>query len=304
MKKLLLYSILMLLSMAVFFSSCKKDAAIKTSITTATTGTITLGVLATTSNSGTTTKDTLMLVNCFGPKSKPDSIAFSALPAAVGTYLIGNYAGYTFNKAFAVDSAKGITAYIVVIKYNSNFVGLKFDTSGNFVKVLEQRDQADNRKGQGLHLGGPFGDRSAPQKDTIAISAIPTVVKSAFTSKYAADTLLHALITPDTTYILISKDNGLFITAISKTGTLLQRQAMPKPQAGVSQLTAVAQSNLPSAVTTYLNTTYPSYVFNKAFSVKVKSVLQGYDVFITANNTKYVVNFNGSGTFVNAITLH
>ncbi len=196
-----------------------------------------------------------------------------------------------------------LIAYIVVIKYNDNFVGVKFSPIGTFIEVLEQRDQTDNRKGQRSHPGEPLGDRGAPQQDTLALSDLPSVVKLAFTTRYATDTLLHVLVTPDTTYILISKNNGLFTTAISDTGTIFQRQQMRRPQVNAGQLTAITQSNFPSAIATYLSITYPSYVFNQAFAVKSKGVLAGYDVFITANNTKYAVNFDASGTFVTAFTL-
>ncbi len=101
MKKLIIYPSIMLLALVALFTSCKKDATTKASTSTAgvaSTGTISLGVFATTSSNSTTTKDTLMLVNYFGPKSKPDSVAFSALPAVIRTYLTSNYSGYISRK--------------------------------------------------------------------------------------------------------------------------------------------------------------------------------------------------------------
>jgi len=301
---------LLLLCVLGIFSSCKKDAestvsksttVSTTSITArAATGAI---VLASVDTSATGKKDTLFLVNCFPPHNPPpDSVAFSALPSAIATYLTANYSGYTFKKAFELDSAKINTGYIVVIKYDNNFVGLKFTASGAFVRVLEQMLGQDMNNPQGCHPGGPFGDRGQPRRDTIALTALPSAVLSYFEKTYPSDTLLHASVTPDTTYILISANKGLYATNITAAGTLISRMQIMPPTQGPPK--PVAQSALLSAITTYLTTTYPGYVFNQAFADINGTTVVGYDVFITANSTNYVVHFDASGIFVSATTLH
>jgi hypothetical protein len=307
MKVITYYPIILVAVILTVFTSCNKDASstktatstTTSTATTASTGTISLGTLASTST-GTTT-DSLYLVNCFSKNSKKDTVAFSALPTAIGTYLTANYSGYTFKKAYKItDSLSVVTGYIVVIKYNGSLVGLKFTATGTFVATLEQRGAGD-LSGQGWHAGGPFSNRDGKFRDTIALSAIPTVVKTYFTTTYPTDTLLHVWVTRDTTYILISKNAGLYATAITKTGTLVKRISLQKP-AGI--FASVLQANLSSAVLTYLTSTYPGYVFNKAYSKTLNSVVQGYDVFITSNSTNYDVKFDASGTFIKAITLH
>ncbi|OOQ58590.1 hypothetical protein BC343_07960 [Mucilaginibacter pedocola] len=287
------------------FSSCSKDATSnKTDSTTtaassalatavANTGSI---AISTVSTSGTT--DSLYLVGCMGKRDKKDTVAFSALPAAIGTYLTTNYSGYTFKKAFAVkDSTGTLTSYIVAIQFNGSPVGLKFTADGTFVKVLEQRIGDDLRHGRRFHEGGPFGDRNGHPRDTIALSALPTAVSSYFATNYAADTLLHAFIAHDSTYVLISKNNGLYSTAITKAGSLVKRVQIDNHRGKVASVT---EAGLPATATTYLTTTYAGYVFNKAFSVSKAGVVQSYVVFITVNTTKYVVVFDSSGTFVAA----
>lgn len=304
MKRKFIYYSLMLLGSIGALSSCTKDAA-TTSATNnaaassalatavASTGSI---AIATVSLSGTT--DSLYLVGCMGRHDKKDTVAFGALPTAVGTYLTANYAGYTFKKAFAVKDSTGVLAsYIVAIQFNGTPVGLKFATDGTFVSVLEQRIGDDLRHNRRFHEGGPFGDRNGHPRDTIALSAIPTAVSTYFTANYAADTLLHAFIAHDSTYVLISKNNGLFSTAISPAGALVKRMHIDNHRGKVASVTEAA---LPAPATTYLATTYAGYVFNKAFSISKSGVVQSYDVFITVNNTKYVVAFNASGTFVAA----
>ncbi len=209
MKAKIIYPCMVMLFTFGIFSSCKKDT--KTSTKTITqvsspnaTGSIALSA-ASTDTGGT---DTIFLVHCFPPHGNKDSVAFSALPAAIGTYLTTNYSGYTFEKAFKVtDSLNVANGYVVVIKYNNALIGLKFSTTGTFENVLEQMDGRDmGHGGKGWHPGGPFCDRGGIQHDTLALSAIPTAVLTYFTSTYPTDTLLHAYKTPDTTYILISKD--------------------------------------------------------------------------------------------------
>ena len=241
------------------------------------------------------------MVNCFPPHSKKDSVAFSSLPSAIGTYLTANYSGYTFKTAFKiVDSVGTTTDYIVVIEYDGAPVGLKFTAAGIFEKILEQQD-GNQMHGKPWQPGAPFGNRNGTLKDTIALSAIPSTVLSSFENAYPDDTLLHASVTPDTTYILISKDKGLYSTDISASGKVINHMEIQPP--GPAPM-PIAQDKLPSAILTYLTSTYPGYVFNGAFVLNNKGAIAGYDVLITENSTNYDVRFDSSGDFVTAITLH
>ncbi|WDF80593.1 PepSY-like domain-containing protein [Mucilaginibacter sp. KACC 22773] len=301
MKTKITYSWVLVLAVIFGLASCQKESGTKTTTTTTTTSSTiaSTGAIAISLASGTT--DSVYMVGCFGHHDKKDSIAFSTLPTAIGTYLTANYSGYTFKKAYAItDSAKTVINYIVVIKYNSALVGLKFTAAGVFVSTLEQRDGND-LKGQGWHRGGPFDNRDGKHRDTIALTALPAAVTSYFKATYPTDTLLHASITPDSAYALVSKNNGLFITIIKATGTLIKRIQIDKH---VGAHVAVTAANLPAAITTYLTTTYPGYVFDKAFSHSVSGVIKGYDVEITSNSTKYVVVFDATGTFVKAFAVH
>ncbi|WP_428330468.1 hypothetical protein [Mucilaginibacter sp.] len=188
----------------------------------------------------------------------------------------------------------------MIIKYNSNFIGLKFTAAGVFVSVLEQRAGAD-LDGRGWHPGGPFNDRGGMHKDTVALTALPAAVTTFFSTAYPTDTLLHASITPDSTYVLISKNKVLYATAITAKGKLIKRNQLEQHGGTV---TAVTQANLLAAISTYLTATYPAYVFDKAYSLSFSSTVQGYAVLITANSTKYVIEFSATGAFIKAIVVH
>lgn len=296
------YATLLVLGTVIVLASCKKENASKSTSASVSSSTVTsTGAIAISLASTSTTTDSVYMVGCYGKHDKKDTVAFSALPTAIGTYLTANYSGYTFKKAYSItDSTKTVVNYIVVIKYNSALVGLKFTATGTFVSTLEQREGID-LKGPGWHLGGPFDNRDGKHRDTVAISALPTAVSSYFSTTYPTDTLLHASVTPDNVYILISKNGVLYSTAVTAAGKLVKRVQIEKHDL---KHAAVTEANLLAAITTYLTTTYPGYVFDKAFSESSGGTLQGYVVFITSNSTKYAILFNASGTFVKALPIH
>lgn len=314
MKKLTKFNFLLLAGLAILtgLNSCQKsgitanqtDAAItaaaaiqvSTSTTTTLTSTTTSGVITT-----PITTSGIFVINCYPPGAKKDSLtSISSLPDTITKYLTANFSGYTFQKAFKITTASGAAdGYVVIITYNGKPVGLKFDANGIFVTVLEQREGHD-LIGKGWHDGGCFGDRDGGHKDTLAISALPAAIKSYFATNYPSDTLLHAVVSFDATYTIISADNGLFATFFTSGGTLIKRvQIYPH----VARHAAIAQSALPASVTSYLTATFPGYVFDKAFTETVNNILKGYFVFINSNNTRMVVQFDASGTFVKTTVL-
>jgi hypothetical protein len=290
---------------ALLFSSCQKSAQLPTNKTASANSAITGSVSAFTNSQAivvsATHGDTIYVVGTCSPGSKADTLAASALPAAISTYLSTNYAGYTFSKAFEIlNAANAVQGYVVNITFNGNPVGLKFDASGTFISVLEQR-QAQDLKGQGYHEGGIFGNRDGKHADTLAISALPAVITTYLTTNYPGDTLKHALVNRDSSYVVLSTDKGIFATLFTKTGTFISRtQIVPEV---VEIRTTLTEAALPASISTYLTTTYPGYVFDTAFSVSVGGVVSGYVVFIDANTTKYAVLFNASGVFVKSHTV-
>jgi len=113
--------------------------------------------------------------------------------------------------------------------------------------------------------------------------------------------LLKAFLNADSSYLVISTDNGIYATLFTAGGTFVKRVLLP---AAHDRPQAVAQTALPTAALTYLSTTYPNYVFNKAFSLSKNGTIQEYLVIINANSTKYAVVFDASGNFIAAKTIH
>lgn len=278
-------------------ASCQKDVTLSSTDAAAIQAAVAQTQAIAVSVSAATAGDSVYVVNTCSRGSKRDTIAFGSLPASVTDYLNTNYAGYTSQKAFAIKDASGtLQGYVAIVTFNGNPVGLKFDASGNFVQVLEQREGRD-LLGKGHHEGGCFQNRDGRQKDTIAISALPASITSYFATNYAADTLVRASKTRDSGYIVLSKNNGLFATVFNAAGTFVSRTELPAHR---GKANSIEQSALPANALSYLSATYPNYVFNKAFSITVNGVVHGYCVVIEANSTKYAVQFDAAGNFVKA----
>lgn len=280
------------------FAACKKDASLEgvntSQLQSAVAASQAIAISAVSDG------DSVYVVGACAPHHRTDSVAFSSLPSAVGNYLSANYSGYTFQKAFSDKDASGnVAGYVVIINYNGKPVGLKFDATGAFVKVLEQREGHD-LEGHGWHHGGRFDDRDGLRRDTIAISALPAAVTSYFASNYAQDTLVGAFKGKDSSIIVLSINNGAYATVFNASGAFVKRAALPAHPGHPNSISADA---LPAATVTYLSTTYPNYVFKHAFAVKNNGTVAGYVVFIDANATKYAVEFDASGNFIKAITI-
>lgn len=281
-------------------TSCKKDVSGSGSTNSST---IAVAASESTAASGVTS-DSVYLVQPCNRNETRNAVAATDLPAAVTTYLSANYSGYTFAKAFSVtnSSTSTIDAYVVVIFYNDKPVGLLFDSSGNFVKVLEQREKRDI-DGRGWHDGGGrFCDRDGRGRDSIALSSLSASILSYMATNYPQDSLVKAFQNRhDSSIAVISKNNGLFATIFDANGNFKARINLPAPP---GHCVSIAQTDLPSNVQSYLSTTYPNYVFEKAFAAYNSSnVLQGYVVVINANNTKYAVKFDAPGNFVSVRTI-
>lgn len=209
-------------------SSCKKDNSVESGTTDTSTAAAAITVAA---NSTSASTDSKYIVQPCGRGQVRDSIAASALPASITTYLTANYAGYTFRKAYSIKSSDGIiNGYVAIIYFNDKPVGVLFDSNGNFVKVLEQREKGD-LDGKGWHQGGRFEDRGAIKKDTVAFSALPSAVTSYLSSNFGTDTLLKAFTNRDSSYLVISKNNGLFASLFDAKGNFVKRVELPSQHA-------------------------------------------------------------------------
>lgn len=284
-------------------TSCKKEISGTNGTdtgnltTTSTSSTIAVSTNGTSDHSG---GDSVYIMNPCAKGTHRDSVAASALPTSVNGYLTTNYSGYVFNKAFAVKDTTGtVKGYVVIVNYNGKPVGLEFKADGTFVKVLEQRERGDMNN-NGWHTGGRFENRCGLQKDTIALAGLSTEIKTYLSANYAGDTLVRAFKVAGDNYVVLSRNNGLFATAFSKSGTFIARVSLT---ALLNTRVTVTDATLPIAAANYLTATYPNYILNKSFSVSFDGSVKGYLALIDANNTRYCVAFDTNGNFVGAKTI-
>lgn len=251
------------------------------------------------STTTTSASDSVFAMDACHKDHKRNSVAQGALSAAITTYLTTNYAGYTFVKAFSTTliSTNVLDSYVVAIMFNGKPVAVRFDASGNFVKVLELREGKDLGRKGGHHAGGCFDNRDGKQKDSLALSALPQIIKQYFATNYPQDTLKDARVGKDGSILVLSKNVSYFGTAFKADGTFIKREGIAShPGKGAT----ITQDKLPAIVLSYLTTTYPNYVFDKAFEHKDNGTLKGYMVIIDANLTKYAVLFDATGAFKKA----
>jgi hypothetical protein len=285
--------------MIVGATSCKKELSTNNSgnavVTTSTSSTIAVATDGTSSN-GSSTPDSVYIINPCARGIHRDTVAAADLSATIQSYLTTNYSGYTFLKAFAVKDTTGtVQGYVVIIKFNGKPVGLQFTADGTFVKVLEQRERGDLDDGPGWHRGGLFDCRDGQHRDTLSLSSLSTAITTYMSTTYASDTLVRAFTLKNGNILVISKDSGLYATVFTSAGVFVKRVVIPSPVGLV-----IAVATLPDAALNYLSTTYPNYVLDKAFSITTGGTLKGYVALINANNTRYCVAFDASGNFVAA----
>ncbi|GAB4091461.1 PepSY-like domain-containing protein [Flaviaesturariibacter terrae] len=296
-----LFGALAAVASTLLFVSCQKNNADTVTSAADDTGSAFIAVAATTRITTGTSTDSVYLLQSCRRGERRDSISQSALPADISTYLAATYSGAVFSKAFSLTSTAGsLGGYVVVVYYNNNPVGLLFNASGAFVRVLEQREPGD-LQGAGWHHGGRFEHRDGLGRDSIALSALPGGITAYLSANYPGDTLLRAFRAHDSSIVVLSQNNGLFATVFDATGVFVNRIPLP---ARNGQHSAVALSALPGTAASYLGQTYPGYVFEKAFSVSDSSGVREYVVIIDANNSKYAVVFDAAGNFLRARTIH
>ena len=285
---------------AAIIASCNKNDLSSSAVPLSSSNTIAVAASSTVSTSGST--DSVYLMQPCQRGEKRDSIAQSDLPSSITSYISTNYSGSTLKKAFALkNSASTVIGYVVVVYYNDKPVGLQFDSAGNFVKVLEQREKGDLDAPGGFHHGGRFDGRDGEHRDTIALTSLPPAIASYFATNYATDTLVRAFSNRDNSIVVLSKNNGVYATVFTSAGTFVKRDQLPAERGSVQSVELTA---LPSTAANYLSQTYPNYVFEKAFSISENGTVKGFVVVIDANNTKYAVAFDASGNFVAAKTIH
>ncbi|NID13616.1 PepSY-like domain-containing protein [Fibrivirga algicola] len=134
----------------------------------------------------------------------------------------------------------------------------------------------------------------------IDVTTLPKAVTDYITANYAGATLVRAGTKTDaagaiTQYeVIITLNNVQYELEFDGAGKFLKQET----EDGHQQGTAVAQSALPAAIGTYLNTTYPGYAFVQASSRSSNGSVTSYVVDITSNGASYDVLFDATGVFI------
>src|SRR5258706_11247991 len=87
----------------IIFTACNKEVSLSTDTSTSAVIAVAASETAATTASSTST-DSVYIIQPCARGSQRVSIAEADLPAAATAYLNSNYAGYIFNKAFAINN--------------------------------------------------------------------------------------------------------------------------------------------------------------------------------------------------------
>lgn len=214
----------------------------------------------------------------------------TTLPAAITAYLAANHPGYVIVQADVKKTVAGVVReYEVLIMVNNVQYELEFDGTGVF-KELETSD----------------GHR---QENAIAASALPAAITNYLTANYPGYVFREAesraangvLVGYEVEIVLNNTEFELYFDA---AGVFLRLDSERNDKDDDDwddddKYSAIAQSALPAAVTTYLTTNYAGYTFVSAEVEKNKAgVVIGYEVEFTLGGKKYEADFNAAGVFL------
>jgi len=208
------------------------------------------------------------------------SIAISDLPQAARDYITANYAGQNIQEAYKKD-CKGTIKYEVEL---SNDVEILFDANGQFLK--EEKDD-----------GGDNNDKGS-NKNEVAINAtdLPQAVQTYIATNYAGKTIAKAYKTTDaagaTTGYEVELNDGTEVY-FDANGAFVKEE---KDIEGTE--TAIAASDLPQVIQTYIATNYAGRTITKAYKITdAAGTLIGYEVELSDGTEVY---FDANGAFVKA----
>ena len=198
MKKNILW--IFLLGIAMAFSSCEQN---NVEPSTSESELAEFALLAVSSSSSavtassTTSTGSTKTSSGFTGKCNLTEVATSSLPTSVTTYITGNYAGATVERAGKTNTG----AYIVYLKNaDGSTSALAFAANGTFVGA------------------------SAAPGTSVAIADLPASISSYVTANYAGATIAKAMLDAEGNYLLaLKKADGSYVgVAFTSEGTFTQ----------------------------------------------------------------------------------
>lgn len=219
-------------------------------------------------------------------------ISASALPSTVTTYIAGNYAGYTVERA-----AKGVDGSFLVIIRNAakDHKALVFGADGAF------KQEVAFMGGRGKGPNGPGGphERGPRSFTAIDVASLPATITGYVTSKYASSTISGAAQNAEKLYVVFVKTTtGRVLLEFNADGTF--KQEVTRGDRGRGSFTEVTATDLPQTVKNYIATNYAGSTVRRAAKSNIDG---GFLVWISkADGTNVALSFGADGVFKQAIT--
>lgn len=221
----------------------------------------------------------------------------ATLPAAITTYLTTTYASYSVvSAASRTNQTTGaITGYMVDIVANNLAYELRFDAAGKFLSV-ENEDGSDEGVAVALaSLPAPIGNYLSATYPGYVFSNARSYMLNGVVSGYEV-----AILVAGVKNEIMFDAAGTFISV--RTGGDGGYGDHQEGGNGYGSTTAITQSALPAAITSYLSASYATATFQGGYAYSQNGVLAGYEVTVLLNNVYTELLFNAAGTFLSVHT--
>jgi hypothetical protein len=279
MKKVMFFAYALVMTSAVFFTSCATDevAELIDSTTDVNTSLIMTDDLVEAYADLTAVSRGPLGNDDFKPK-KMKKINLDSLSDVVKAYIATNYTEATVEVAF---QGKGGGYVVIVTQKDGTKLGLLFNSDGTFVKEVTKPVRG---KGKNKHL------------TSVATDELPSAINDYLSSNYAGATIEKAA--KDETgnfYIVIKKTDGSFVgLAFDSKGAFVKVLERKNKE----QLTEIDVTTLSTKISEYVNGNYSGATLNKAYTNSAGDFIVQ---IMTTDAKKVILKFDSSGTFVKVL---
>lgn len=200
------------------------------------------------------------------------------LPAPIAAYLQTN--GLTFAKGVTMVDKAGKKTYVIVATKGTTLFDLTFDNDGKLIR----------------------SNSYTPPPAPVALKSVNELPAAAVTYLQGYTFVSGTVYTDNDgqkSYIVnATKAGKQFVFAFDNGGKLIRSSEVPTlPKI---EQKALAASDIPAPITTYLNANYAGWSFTKGVLTLTDGAASNYLLVIKVGNDLYTVSFDGSGKFIGA----
>ena len=222
-----------------------------------------------------------------GPTPAATEIKLADLPAAVKSTI----SGYIFKRAILIKDSNGTELYHLRIDKLGVLYDLVVDALGKIIRTNE------------VNMGGSKFTRIELKTLPAGLTAYLNANAAGYTVNYAVAIMKDSVIMEYHVGVTVGTKKLEF----HLNANFLPLQNPPAGPSGnkpptleVKQLTV---ADLPASIKSYLTTNYAGWVLQRGISTAVGNEIKDFHLIIEVGTKKYMLAFDGKGTFLKAVLL-